>query len=130
MARIRFPDEIDPEESIEIGAMAALKAMGHAAPIGYDGMCSICGALNCTTLFLATRMDVVTGQDRKVVIGCNKCLEQVSPFDWFCDTMWDAIDMGREEYERRHQPKPEPPRETGKVIDSLALGCDPNLSNF
>lgn len=131
MPRILFPDEAKIEECLKTGIMAALKVLGHAAPMGYDGRCPNCGATNSSKFYQSTlKYDSLMDREREDIAGCNKCLKPISPFDWLLSLSLDAFDMARDEYERNHQPKPEPPRETGKVIDSLALGRNPELSNF
>lgn len=131
MPRILFPDEEKIEECIKLGIIATLKVLGHATPMGHDGRCPVCGAINCSKLYQSTlKYDSLMDRERKDIVGCNKCLKPITPFNWLLSIAMDAFDMGRDDYERNHQPKPELPRETGKVIDSLALGYNPELSNF
>lgn len=142
MPHIRVPGEFDVDEILQMGVMAALKCLNQAGRIGYEGMCPVCGAPDCSVLYCTSRgRDILRDQNLEVIVGCDKCLEAVEPYERCFNLALEAVDMARAEYERKYkqddpdedQPKEKGPKEGGRtksIIDELAGEDNPPISNF
>lgn len=143
MPFIREPDDPMNDEIIKIGVMAVLRLLHYTADsMGHKGMCPVCGAPDCSVLYQATRgYDAIRDEQIRVIIGCDKCVEPIDPFQHCFNLMLDACDVGNDEYKARYEqdhPKEETPGEdhpkegsdsTLSVIDAL-IGKKGSISNF